>query len=90
LEHARSGREIFTAHFTFIQSFSHSFVLSRDVSIGREKNPIAAVNALDNEGFPTDYLYVNHNVETQELHINNIITSLQVCHNPFHNDWKHE
>ncbi|XP_076436857.1 uncharacterized protein LOC143276258 isoform X2 [Babylonia areolata] len=52
----------------------------RDLSIGREKNPIACVNAVDDEPCPSDYLYVNHNVETQDLHINNVITSLQSCH----------
>ena len=51
---------------------------SRDMSVGRERNPIACVNAFDDEPHPTDYLYVNHNVETQDLHINNVITSLQV------------
>lgn len=50
----------------------------RDISLGREKNPLPCLNAVDNEPYPTDYLYVNHNVETQDLHINAIITSLQV------------
>ena len=50
----------------------------RDVSFGRERNPIGCVNAVDDDPHPTDYLYVNHNVETQDLHINNVITSLQV------------
>ncbi|XP_070176333.1 uncharacterized protein [Littorina saxatilis] len=54
-------------------------LVHRDVSLGREKNPIACVNAVDDEPHPTDYLYVDHNVETQDLHINNVITSLQSC-----------
>lgn len=54
-------------------------LLHRDASVGREENPIACVNDVDDEPYPTDYLYVNHNVETQDLHINNVITSLQSC-----------
>ncbi|KAL8562887.1 hypothetical protein ACOMHN_004579 [Nucella lapillus] len=54
-------------------------LVHRDLSVGREKNPIACVNSADDEPHPTDYLYVNHNVETQNLHINNVITSLQSC-----------
>ncbi|KAK7504462.1 hypothetical protein BaRGS_00004328 [Batillaria attramentaria] len=54
-------------------------LLHRDVSVGRERNPIACVNDTDDEPYPTDYLYVDHNVETQDLHINNVITSLQSC-----------
>ena len=58
---------------------SNFLLCSRDVSVGRERNPIACVNAVDDEPHPSDYLYIDHNVETQDLHINNVITSLQVC-----------
>ncbi|XP_046344023.1 histone-lysine N-methyltransferase EHMT2-like isoform X4 [Haliotis rufescens] len=54
-------------------------LLHRDISYGREKNPIACVNAADDEQFPTDYLYVAENIETSPLNINRVITSLQSC-----------
>ncbi|KAK6195050.1 hypothetical protein SNE40_000564 [Patella caerulea] len=54
-------------------------LLHRDVSLGRERNPIACVNAVDDESFPTDYLYIIENVETSPLNINRVITSLQSC-----------
>ncbi|KAH9508779.1 Histone-lysine N-methyltransferase ehmt1 [Bulinus truncatus] len=54
-------------------------LVERDITMGREKNPIACVNAEDNEACPTDYLYVTENVETSPLNINYVITSLQSC-----------
>ncbi|GFS21842.1 histone-lysine N-methyltransferase EHMT2 [Elysia marginata] len=54
-------------------------LVERDVSMGREKNPIACVNSEDDEPCPTDFLYVTQNVETSWLNINNVITSLQSC-----------
>ncbi|CAL1536745.1 unnamed protein product, partial [Lymnaea stagnalis] len=54
-------------------------LVERDITMGREKNPIACVNSEDNELCPTDYLYVIENVETSPLNINYVITSLQSC-----------
>ncbi|XP_013071536.2 uncharacterized protein LOC106058626 isoform X1 [Biomphalaria glabrata] len=54
-------------------------LVERDITMGREKNPIACVNAEDNEACPTDYLYVTENVETSPLNVNYVITSLQSC-----------
>lgn len=54
-------------------------LVERDITMGREKNPIACVNSEDDEPCPTDYLYVTQNVETSWLNINCVITSLQSC-----------
>ncbi|XP_041370833.1 histone-lysine N-methyltransferase EHMT2-like [Gigantopelta aegis] len=54
-------------------------LIHRDIAYGREKNPIACTNAVDDESFPTDYLYVNENIETTPLNINRTLTSLQSC-----------
>ncbi|BFZ20236.1 hypothetical protein BsWGS_23274 [Bradybaena similaris] len=54
-------------------------LIERDITMGREKNPVACVNSEDNEQCPVDYLYVTENVETSPLNINYVITSLQSC-----------
>ncbi|RUS69889.1 hypothetical protein EGW08_022351 [Elysia chlorotica] len=54
-------------------------LVERDITMGREKNPIACVNSEDDEPCPTDFLYVTSNVETSWLNINSVITSLQSC-----------
>lgn len=46
--------------------------------MGREKLPIACVNAEDMEPYPADYLYVSENVVTSSVSINHVITSLRV------------
>lgn len=46
--------------------------------MGRENIPIACVNGVDDELVPEDYQYITENVETSPLHINRVITSLQV------------
>ena len=56
----------------------YSLCFLRDITMGREKNPIACVNSEDDEPCPTDFLYVTQNVETSYLNINCVITSLQV------------
>lgn len=50
----------------------------RDITLGKENNPIPGVNAVDEEENPTDYLYITENCETTPLNINRTITSLQV------------
>ncbi|XP_052220562.1 uncharacterized protein LOC127837471 isoform X2 [Dreissena polymorpha] len=54
-------------------------LLHRDLSKGRENIPIPCVNGVDEEGIPTDYLYVTDNIETTCLKINRVIGSLQTC-----------
>lgn len=53
-------------------------LLFRDISYGREANPVPVVNECDDENYPHDFLYVNENVETIPLNINRTITSLRV------------
>ena len=53
-------------------------VLSNDVSRGKEKLPIQAVNECDDSPLPTDYTYVAESCETMKLNIDRTITSLQV------------
>lgn len=53
-------------------------LLHRDLSKGRENIPIPCVNAADDDGIPSDYLYVTDNIETTCLNINRVIGSLQV------------
>ncbi|XP_037082512.1 histone-lysine N-methyltransferase EHMT2-like [Pollicipes pollicipes] len=54
-------------------------VLSNDVSRGKEKLPIQAVNECDDTPLPTDYVYISESCETMKLNIDKTITSLQSC-----------
>ncbi|KAF0297324.1 Histone-lysine N-methyltransferase EHMT2 [Amphibalanus amphitrite] len=54
-------------------------VLSNDVSRGKEKLPIQAVNDCDDSPLPSDYVYVAESCETMKLNIDRTITSLQSC-----------
>ena len=57
----------------------------RDVSFGRETHPIPVVNAIDDEQYPKDFLYVMENVETSPMNVNRVVTSLQVRHEMCYN-----
>ncbi|XP_067130013.1 histone-lysine N-methyltransferase EHMT2-like isoform X2 [Centruroides vittatus] len=54
-------------------------ILHRDISRGKELNPIQCVNGVDGEPAPTDFLYVTENCETSPIHVDRTITSLQSC-----------
>jgi Pre-SET motif. len=54
------------------------FVCS-DISRGQEQNPIQCVNAEDDEGEPTDFVYVSENCFTSNITVERTITSLQSC-----------
>jgi euchromatic histone-lysine N-methyltransferase len=54
-------------------------LLHRDISIGKESNPIPVVNDVDEENYPKDFVYVIENVETTPMNVNRCITSLQYC-----------
>ncbi|XP_076311848.1 LOW QUALITY PROTEIN: histone-lysine N-methyltransferase EHMT2-like [Tachypleus tridentatus] len=54
-------------------------IVQRDISRGKELNPIQCVNGLDSEGAPDDYLYIVDNCETSPINIDRTITSLQSC-----------
>lgn len=51
-----------------------------DVAQGYENVPIPCVNAVDDEGCPSDYKYVSENCETSAMNIDRNITHLQVKH----------
>ena len=53
--------------------------LHRDISKGREKNPISAVNSVDSEEPPTNYTYVISNCETTVTNVDRTISSLSFC-----------
>lgn len=58
---------------------SHICVLfCSDVAQGYENVPIPCVNAVDDEGCPSDYKYVSENCETSAMNIDRNITHLQV------------
>uniref|UniRef100_A0A671WLN6 Euchromatic histone-lysine N-methyltransferase 2 n=1 Tax=Sparus aurata TaxID=8175 RepID=A0A671WLN6_SPAAU len=52
---------------------------SSDVAQGYENVPIPCVNAVDDEGCPSDYKYVSENCETSAMNIDRNITHLQHC-----------
>lgn len=56
-------------------------ICSSDITKGHEDNPIQCVNAVDNEGIPQDFTYINENCFTSNLNVDKTITSLQVCFN---------
>uniref|UniRef100_A0AAY4E6X1 Euchromatic histone-lysine N-methyltransferase 2 n=1 Tax=Denticeps clupeoides TaxID=299321 RepID=A0AAY4E6X1_9TELE len=47
--------------------------------IGYENVPIPCVNAVDDEGCPSDYKYISENCETSAMNIDRNITHLQHC-----------
>jgi len=53
-------------------------IVHKDITRGRESCAITAVNQVDDEDFPTDFVYVADYVETIPLSINRVITSLEV------------
>ncbi|XP_022237150.1 histone-lysine N-methyltransferase EHMT2-like [Limulus polyphemus] len=54
-------------------------ILERDITRGKERNPIQCVNGLDTEGELEDFLYIVENCETSPINIDRTITSLQSC-----------
>uniref|UniRef100_A0A8C4Z5R9 Euchromatic histone-lysine N-methyltransferase 2 n=1 Tax=Gadus morhua TaxID=8049 RepID=A0A8C4Z5R9_GADMO len=55
-------------------------IVSRyDVAQGYENVPIPCVNAVDEEGCPSDYKYISENCETSAMNIDRNITHLQHC-----------
>ncbi|KAJ7999937.1 hypothetical protein DPEC_G00199580 [Dallia pectoralis] len=54
-------------------------IVSSDVAQGYENVPIPCVNAVDDEGCPSDYKYVSENCETSAMNIDRNITHLQHC-----------
>ena len=57
---------------------SSCFCACRDISRGKERIAIPILNGIDDERYPDDYHYVKHNVQTKPMHVNCIITSLEV------------
>uniref|UniRef100_A0A674N186 Euchromatic histone-lysine N-methyltransferase 2 n=1 Tax=Takifugu rubripes TaxID=31033 RepID=A0A674N186_TAKRU len=54
-------------------------ISNRDIAQGYENVPIPCVNAVDEEGCPSDYKYVSENCETSAMNIDRNITHLQHC-----------
>ncbi|XP_053718857.1 histone-lysine N-methyltransferase EHMT2 isoform X1 [Synchiropus splendidus] len=54
-------------------------IVSSDIAQGYENVPIPCVNAVDDEGCPSDYKYVSENCETSAMNIDRNITHLQHC-----------
>ncbi|XP_021933678.1 histone-lysine N-methyltransferase EHMT2 isoform X2 [Zootermopsis nevadensis] len=54
-------------------------ILTNDISRGQEQNPIQCVNVEDDEGEPTDFVYVSENCFTSNISVDRTITSLQSC-----------
>ncbi|XP_038133002.1 histone-lysine N-methyltransferase EHMT2 [Cyprinodon tularosa] len=54
-------------------------IICSDVAQGYENIPIPCVNAVDDEGCPSDYKYVSENCETSAMNIDRNITHLQHC-----------
>jgi euchromatic histone-lysine N-methyltransferase len=50
-----------------------------DISRGQEQNPIQCVNVEDDEGEPTDFVYVSENCFTSNIFVDRTITLLQSC-----------
>lgn len=58
--------------------FCCCFFCPSDIAQGYENAPIPCVNAVDDEGCPSDYKYVSENCETSAMNIDRNITHLQV------------
>uniref|UniRef100_A0AAV2K5Q8 Histone-lysine N-methyltransferase EHMT2 n=1 Tax=Knipowitschia caucasica TaxID=637954 RepID=A0AAV2K5Q8_KNICA len=54
-------------------------IVCTDIAQGYENVPIPCVNAVDDEGCPSDYKYVSENCETSAMNIDRNITHLQHC-----------
>ncbi|KAM6899978.1 histone-lysine N-methyltransferase EHMT2 [Xenentodon cancila] len=54
-------------------------IICSDIAQGYENVPIPCVNAVDEEGCPSDYKYVSENCETSAMNIDRNITHLQHC-----------
>uniref|UniRef100_A0AAY4E8H8 Euchromatic histone-lysine N-methyltransferase 2 n=1 Tax=Denticeps clupeoides TaxID=299321 RepID=A0AAY4E8H8_9TELE len=54
-------------------------IICSDVAQGYENVPIPCVNAVDDEGCPSDYKYISENCETSAMNIDRNITHLQHC-----------
>ncbi|XP_041481439.1 histone-lysine N-methyltransferase EHMT2-like isoform X2 [Lytechinus variegatus] len=54
-------------------------ILSRDIAHGLENIPIPVVNSVNDDGVPTDFLYVKDNCETSRLNIDRSIKHMQGC-----------
>ncbi|XP_019726342.1 histone-lysine N-methyltransferase EHMT2 [Hippocampus comes] len=54
-------------------------IICSDIAQGYENAPIPCVNAVDDEGCPSDYKYVSENCETSAMNIDRNITHLQHC-----------
>lgn len=54
-------------------------IICNDIAQGYENVPIPCVNAVDDEGCPSDYKYVSENCETSAMNIDRNITHLQHC-----------
>uniref|UniRef100_A0A8C6P991 Euchromatic histone-lysine N-methyltransferase 2 n=1 Tax=Nothobranchius furzeri TaxID=105023 RepID=A0A8C6P991_NOTFU len=54
-------------------------IICSDVAQGYENIPIPCVNAVDDEGCPSDYKYVSENCETSAMNIDRNFTHLQHC-----------
>ena len=59
-------------------SHQPNVLIFRDISFGKEANPIPVVNGIDAEIYPQDFLYINKHVETSPMNVNTVINSLQV------------
>lgn len=54
-------------------------IVTNDLTRGKEANPIQCVNDLDDEGEPTDYVYVKQNCVTTSVPVDRNISTLQHC-----------
>lgn len=61
------------------RKFPSERFLHRDISKGREKNPISIVNGVDDEKPPSNYTYVVSNCETTITNVDRTISSLSFC-----------
>ena len=57
-------------------------IVCNDITNGKETFPIQCVNDLDDEGVPTNYVYVTHNCVTSNIPIDRSIATLQVSFLP--------
>lgn len=71
----RKGTEV---DFCFVSVWKYVNCCCSDIAQGYENVPIPCVNAVDEEGCPSDYKYVSENCETSAMNIDRNITHLQV------------
>jgi hypothetical protein len=64
---------------TSVTKSSDVLFVCSDISRGQEHNPIQCVNVEDDEGEPTDFVYVSENCFTSNISVDRTITSLQSC-----------